>query len=91
MASNNLQCLREERMMSKAELARKSGLSTLTINRVESGRPCRLETKRKILHALQLGISDQDHVFGVAAMQGSAVAMEGLALTGLARAEERRP
>ena len=65
MASNNLQRLREERMMSKAELARKSGLSTLTINRVEAGRPCRLETKRKILQALQLAISDQDAVFGV--------------------------
>ncbi len=51
-------------MMSKAELARKSGLSTLTINRVEAGRPCRLETKRRILQALQLGISDQDRVFG---------------------------
>lgn len=64
MSSNNLQRLREARMMSKAELARKSGLSTLTINRVEAGRPCRLETKRKILQALQLGISDQDDVFG---------------------------
>jgi DNA-binding XRE family transcriptional regulator len=51
-------------MMSKAELARKSGLSTLTIDRVEAGRPCRLDTKRKILQALQLQISDQDRVFG---------------------------
>ncbi len=51
-------------MMSKAELARKSGLSTLTIDRVESGRPCRLDTKRKILQALQLRVSDQDQIFG---------------------------
>ena len=51
-------------MMSKAELARKSGLSTLTIDRVEAGRPCRLDTKRKILQALQLRVSDQDQVFG---------------------------
>jgi predicted transcriptional regulator len=51
-------------MMSKAELARKSGLSTLTIDRVESGRPCRLDTKRKILQALQLRVVDQDRVFG---------------------------
>ena len=50
-------------MMSKAELARKSGLSTLTIDRVESGRPCRLDTKRKILQALQLGVDDQDRIF----------------------------
>jgi DNA-binding XRE family transcriptional regulator len=71
VASSNLQRLREERMMSKAELARRSGLSTLTINRVEAGRPCRLETKRKILQALQLGISDQERVFGT---QGASAA-----------------
>jgi hypothetical protein len=51
-------------MMSKAELARKAGLSTLTIDRVEAGRPCRLDTKRKILLALELKVSDKDRVFG---------------------------
>ena len=51
-------------MMSKAELARKAGLSTLTIDRVEAGRPCRLDTKRKILIALGLKVSDKDRVFG---------------------------
>ena len=51
-------------MMSKAELARKAGLSTLTIDRVEAGRPCRLDTKRKVLLALGLRISDKDRVFG---------------------------
>ena len=65
MASSKLQRLRETLMMSKAELARKSGLSTLTIDRVEAGRPCRLDTKRKILQALQLRISDHDRVFGL--------------------------
>jgi DNA-binding XRE family transcriptional regulator len=50
-------------MMSKAELARKAGLSTLTIDRVEAGKPCRLDTKRKILLALGLKISDKDRVF----------------------------
>ena len=50
-------------MMSKAELARKAGLSTLTIDRVEAGRPCRLDTKRKILLALGLRITDKDRVF----------------------------
>jgi hypothetical protein len=53
-------------MMSKAELARKAGLSTLTIDRVEAGRPCRLDTKRKILLALGLRVSDKDRVFGAA-------------------------
>ena len=52
-------------MMSKAELARKAGLSTLTIDRVEAGRPCRLDTKRKILLALGLKVSDKDRIFGV--------------------------
>ncbi len=51
-------------MMSKAELARKAGLSTLTIDRVEAGRPCRLDTKRKILLALGLRVGDKDQVFG---------------------------
>ena len=50
-------------MMSKAELARKAGLSTLTIDRVEAGRPCRLDTKRKILLALGLKVSEKDRVF----------------------------
>ncbi len=50
-------------MMSKAELARKSGLSTLTIDRVEAGKTCRLDTKRKILHALDLKVSDKESVF----------------------------
>jgi DNA-binding XRE family transcriptional regulator len=62
---NNVQRYREALMMSKAELARKAGLSTLTIDRVEAGRPCRLDTKRKILLALGQKISDKDRVFGI--------------------------
>ena len=64
MPGNNVQRYREALMMSKAELARKAGLSTLTIDRVEAGRPCRLDTKRKVLLALGLRISDKDRVFG---------------------------
>jgi DNA-binding XRE family transcriptional regulator len=64
LASNNVQRYREALMMSKAELARKAGLSTLTIDRVEAGRPCRLDTKRKVLIALGLRIGDKDRVFG---------------------------
>jgi DNA-binding XRE family transcriptional regulator len=62
---NNVQRYRENLMMSKAELARKAGLSSLTIDRVEAGRPCRLDTKRKILLALGLRVSDKDQVFGM--------------------------
>ncbi len=65
MPNNNVQRFREALMMSKAELARKAGLSTLTIDRVEAGRPCRLDTKRKILLALGLKVSDKDRVFGL--------------------------
>ena len=61
---NNVQRYRESLMMSKAELARKAGLSSLTIDRVEAGRPCRLDTKRKILLALGLRVTDKDQVFG---------------------------
>ncbi len=66
MASNNVQRCRESLMMSKAELARKAGLSSLTIDRVEAGRACRLDTKRKILLALGLKVSDKAQVFGSA-------------------------
>jgi DNA-binding XRE family transcriptional regulator len=52
-------------MMSKAELARKAGLSTLTIDRIEAGKASRLDTKRKILHALGLKVSDKESVFGM--------------------------
>ncbi len=49
--------------MSKAELARKAGISTLTIDRVEKGKKCRLETKRKIILALGLTLSDRAKIF----------------------------
>ena len=63
MAVNNVRKIREALMMSKAELARKAGLSTLTIDRVEAGKLCRLDTKRKILNALGLKVSDREQVF----------------------------
>jgi DNA-binding XRE family transcriptional regulator len=61
--NNNVRTLREEILMSKAELARRSGLSPLTIDRVESGHACRLDTKRKIILALGKKIEDRDKVF----------------------------
>ena len=72
VSSNNLQRFRETLMLSKAELARKAGLSTLTIDRIEAGRPCRLDSKRKILLALGLNIMDKDKVFGPAMAEGVA-------------------
>ena len=61
---NRVRQLRSERMMSKAELARRAGLSTLTIDRVEKGMPCRMDTKRKILEALGLTPTARVTVFG---------------------------
>jgi DNA-binding XRE family transcriptional regulator len=49
--------------MSKAELARRAKLSVLTIDRVEKGLSCRLDTKRKIILSLGLTLSDRDKVF----------------------------
>ncbi len=54
---------REELLMSKAELARKAGLSALTIDRIEGGMQCRMDTKRKIILALGLKLSDKDKIF----------------------------
>ncbi len=63
MPGNNVKKIREALMMSKAELARKAGLSTLTIDRVEAGKTCRLDTKRKILQALGMKVGDREEVF----------------------------
>jgi DNA-binding XRE family transcriptional regulator len=60
---NNVRKLRQRAMMSKAELARRAGVSPLTIDRVESGCPCRMDTKRKILEALGLQPSKAEEVF----------------------------
>lgn len=60
---NNVQQLREERLLSKAELARRAGVSVLTIDRVERGSSCRLDTKRKIILALGMKVTERSQVF----------------------------
>jgi DNA-binding XRE family transcriptional regulator len=62
--ANRLRETRIEKMMSKAELARRANLSVLTIDRVEKGLGCRMDTKRKILEALGLSLADRVRVFG---------------------------
>lgn len=64
LAGKNLRKLRIERMMSKAELARRANLSVLTIDRIEKGFGCRMDSKRKILEALGLSLGDRVRVFG---------------------------
>jgi DNA-binding transcriptional regulator YiaG len=61
--ANNVRKLRQAAMMSKAELARRAGVSPLTIDRVEAGCPCRMDTKRKILEALGLSPSARAEVW----------------------------
>ena len=61
--TNNVRKIREGLLMSKAELARRARLSVLTIDRVEKGLTCRMDTKRKIILSLGLKLSDRDKVF----------------------------
>jgi DNA-binding XRE family transcriptional regulator len=60
---NNVKKLREEKMLSKAELARLAGISPLTLDRIEKGKACRVSTKRKILLALGLKTKQKQQVF----------------------------
>lgn len=63
MGQNVLKKIREDLLISKAELARKAKVSSLTIDRIEKGMSCRMETKRKILLALGYKLSDNEKVF----------------------------
>jgi DNA-binding XRE family transcriptional regulator len=63
VGSNKVKEIREKMLLSKAELARKAGVSPLTIDRIEKGKDCRMETKRKIIIALGYKLSDKDKIF----------------------------
>jgi len=63
LVKNDVKKIREEQLMSKAELARKAGLSALTIDRVEGGMSCRMDTMRKIILALGFKLSEKEKVF----------------------------
>lgn len=60
---NNLRKVRQAMLLGKTELARLSGLSLLTIVRIEKGMSCRVDTQRKILLALGIKISQRQRVF----------------------------
>lgn len=74
---NNVREMRIQRMLSKAELARRANVSVLTIDRVEKGYPCRMDTKRKLLEALELTLEDRVRVFGEDVLTDEEVVMEG--------------
>jgi DNA-binding XRE family transcriptional regulator len=57
---NRVRELRENRLMTQAQLARKAKVALRTIHSVEKGMNCRMDTKRKILLALGLRFEDKD-------------------------------
>lgn len=63
MAKNKLKSVRESLLMSKTELSKQADVSPITISRIESGMPCRMETQRKILLALGFKLSDKPKIF----------------------------
>lgn len=63
MSTNSVRKIRESKMMSKAELARKSSVTVQTIDRIEKGNDCRLDTKRKIIMALGFKLTDRNKIF----------------------------
>jgi transcriptional regulator with XRE-family HTH domain len=62
-SQNRVKTIRESRLMSKSELARKAGVSPLTIDRVERGEQCRMDTMRKIILALGYSLDEKSQVF----------------------------
>ena len=63
MNHNHLKEIREKKLMSRAELSMKAGISDKTISRIENGKPCRIDTKRKIILALGFELSEKYKVF----------------------------
>ncbi len=61
--ANHVRDIRESKMMSKAELARKANVTVQTIDRIEKGNECRLDTKRKIILALGYKVGDRSKRF----------------------------
>jgi DNA-binding XRE family transcriptional regulator len=60
---NRVRELREARLMTQAQLAKKAKVALRTIHSVEKGMNCRMDTKRKVLFALGLRFEDKDQVF----------------------------
>ena len=60
---NRVREMREHKLMTQAQLARRAKVALRTIHSVEKGMNCRMDTKRKILLALGLRFEDKDLVF----------------------------
>jgi DNA-binding XRE family transcriptional regulator len=60
---NRVRELREDRLLTQAQLARKARVALRTIHSVEKGMNCRMDTKRKILLALGIPFENKNEVF----------------------------
>jgi DNA-binding XRE family transcriptional regulator len=59
LVNNTVRKIREKLLMSSAELSRNAGISPLTVDRIEKGMSCRIETKRKIILAFGYDLSEK--------------------------------
>ncbi|RIL07280.1 MAG: XRE family transcriptional regulator [Proteobacteria bacterium] len=73
MRRNRVREIRENRLMTQAQLARKAKVALRTIHSVEKGMNCRMDTKRKILLALGMRFEDKDYVFPPSSDMGGEV------------------
>ncbi len=73
---NRVRELRQDRMMSKAELARRAEVTVQTIDRIEKGKDCRLDTKRKIILALGYDLGERKRIFNADEDKGREPAWE---------------
>lgn len=85
--------LREAQMWTKTELARKAGVSVLTVDRVERGFPCRLSTQRKILMAFGYSLTEVRRLLDeeLARTEAEARALQSLVVREEEALEARRP
>jgi DNA-binding XRE family transcriptional regulator len=60
---NTVRKIREKLLISRAELARNAGISPVTVDRIEKGMSCRIETKRKIILAFGYDLCEKDLIF----------------------------
>ncbi len=60
---NRVRELRENKLMTQAQLAKKAKVALRTIHSVEKGMNCRMDTKRKILLALGIPFEHKGQVF----------------------------
>lgn len=60
---NRVRELRENKLMTQAQLAKRARVALRTIHSVEKGMNCRMDTKRKILLALGIPFDQKGQVF----------------------------